>query len=713
MASATEPTPAHTPPRPSAPRPKGILKNSYRNSPPPVSPTDAPLHPIPSDHPLTPKEAKELTIINTQRNAGHRRSSSTAGSRPGGSRRQSSLPPNNNENNEQEEQGQRLKWDEANLYLTEQERTSTMKINEPKTPYAKHYDPLEDPSDMEDNNDVDMAEPIDPDSVDMDRLDGVPNAHQQGQHERQQPSQPRRRTHHADDEIPHISLGEPEEEVPEHDEFPPSSRPSNKRPRAVHVDSNGSGHDTDGEEYLVGLSVEEREKHRRFEEMRKKHYEMKSVAALLGHPEQLEVEDEDDDDEEEKEGEEKPPVPPLPAGQVNGSSCTRLSDSMQLTRLQRPLQRAAVSSNRPFGAVLRPTTATAPTTSLEDRFAHLRIALPTATGAAVEGRRYASVKSQGAYRIPNKKTIPKKMGAKKTGDQYVIPGNIIYKQRGTIWHPGENTIMGRDHTIHAAVAGYVKYYRDPERHPKRQYIGVVFNRDDKLPYPKSAPRRRKLNLVAVPRKTEQSIEETTTPSGIPRSVTRHDDEIPQAENNETAKAAAEQAPGRPEEPMPLVDGNAVVSSLIQDKLRARQAAQAKREARSLEQQKELEARKATRVFHLQDDYSYRESNWEIGRLVGDAGVIPGLEKSESRKAKFRLRRRKRMVWFRGLKNRKIEKAARREEYKARMREEKEQMLAQRKEAAAAVKASLGKVAAEAAAAAAAKETAADKANADA
>ena len=38
----------------------------------------------------------------------------------------------------------RLKWDEANLYLTEQEKNSTMKIDEPKTPYAKHYDPADD-----------------------------------------------------------------------------------------------------------------------------------------------------------------------------------------------------------------------------------------------------------------------------------------------------------------------------------------------------------------------------------------------------------------------------------------------------------------------------------------------------------------------------------------------------------------------------------------
>lgn len=41
-----------------------------------------------------------------------------------------------------------MKWDEANLYLTEQEKSSTMKIDEPKTPYAKRYDPEEDDDEM-------------------------------------------------------------------------------------------------------------------------------------------------------------------------------------------------------------------------------------------------------------------------------------------------------------------------------------------------------------------------------------------------------------------------------------------------------------------------------------------------------------------------------------------------------------------------------------
>lgn len=90
---------------------------------------------------------------------------------------------------------------------------------------------------------------------------------------------------------------------------------------------------------------------------------------------------------------------------------------MHLARLQRPLQRAAASSALPFNAVLLPTA----TTALEERFGHLRISSPNNANAAVEGRRYATVKSQGAYKLKSKKTIPKKMGAKKTGGMPCCP----------------------------------------------------------------------------------------------------------------------------------------------------------------------------------------------------------------------------------------------------------------------------------------------------
>lgn len=95
---------------------------------------------------------------------------------------------------------------------------------------------------------------------------------------------------------------------------------------------------------------------------------------------------------------------------------------MHLARLQGPLQRAAGSSSRSFGTVLRPTTTTATTTTrtLEERFAQLRIASPAAINSTVGGRRYASTKSQGAYKLKSKKTIPKKMGAKKTGGASLV-----------------------------------------------------------------------------------------------------------------------------------------------------------------------------------------------------------------------------------------------------------------------------------------------------
>lgn len=58
--------------------------------------------------------------------------------------------------------------------------------------------------------------------------------------------------------------------------------------------------------------------------------------------------------------------------------------------------------------------------------------------------------------------------------------------------------MGRDHTIFALQPGYVKYYKDPELNPKRQYIGVVLKRDDVLPLPRNAVRRRRLGMELVP-----------------------------------------------------------------------------------------------------------------------------------------------------------------------------------------------------------------------
>ena len=52
---------------------------------------------------------------------------------------------------------------------------------------------------------------------------------------------------------------------------------------------------------------------------------------------------------------------------------------------------------------------------------------------------------------------PKYLGVKKFGGESVIAGNIIVRQRGTKWYPGDNVGLGRDHTIFALVDGRVTF----------------------------------------------------------------------------------------------------------------------------------------------------------------------------------------------------------------------------------------------------------------
>ncbi|MCL4109098.1 UNVERIFIED_CONTAM: hypothetical protein GTU68_031010 [Idotea baltica] len=51
----------------------------------------------------------------------------------------------------------------------------------------------------------------------------------------------------------------------------------------------------------------------------------------------------------------------------------------------------------------------------------------------------------------------KRLGIKKFGGEDVIAGNIIVRQRGTQFHPGENVGLGKDHTLFALTDGTVKF----------------------------------------------------------------------------------------------------------------------------------------------------------------------------------------------------------------------------------------------------------------
>lgn len=52
-----------------------------------------------------------------------------------------------------------------------------------------------------------------------------------------------------------------------------------------------------------------------------------------------------------------------------------------------------------------------------------------------------------------------RLGVKRFGGQLVIPGNIIVRQRGTRYHPGDNVGIGRDHTLFALSEGRVAFRR--------------------------------------------------------------------------------------------------------------------------------------------------------------------------------------------------------------------------------------------------------------
>ena len=53
----------------------------------------------------------------------------------------------------------------------------------------------------------------------------------------------------------------------------------------------------------------------------------------------------------------------------------------------------------------------------------------------------------------------KRLGAKRADGQFVLAGNILYRQRGTKIHPGVNVGIGGDDTLFAKVDGIVKFER--------------------------------------------------------------------------------------------------------------------------------------------------------------------------------------------------------------------------------------------------------------
>ena len=66
-------------------------------------------------------------------------------------------------------------------------------------------------------------------------------------------------------------------------------------------------------------------------------------------------------------------------------------------------------------------------------------------------------KKAGGAVTKNRDTHGKRLGVKIFGGQKAAPGNIIIRQRGTVFHSGSGTMLGRDHTIFAVTAGIVRF----------------------------------------------------------------------------------------------------------------------------------------------------------------------------------------------------------------------------------------------------------------
>ncbi len=70
----------------------------------------------------------------------------------------------------------------------------------------------------------------------------------------------------------------------------------------------------------------------------------------------------------------------------------------------------------------------------------------------------ASKKGQGST-SNGRESESKRLGVKRADGQFVLAGNILFRQRGTKMHPGKNVGIGSDDTLYALVDGTVKFER--------------------------------------------------------------------------------------------------------------------------------------------------------------------------------------------------------------------------------------------------------------
>ena len=81
---------------------------------------------------------------------------------------------------------------------------------------------------------------------------------------------------------------------------------------------------------------------------------------------------------------------------------------------------------------------------------------------------FASKKGAGSTRN-GRDSNAQRLGVKRFGGELVVPGNILVRQRGTKFHPGQGVGIGRDHTIFAVVGGHVTFTSSKNR----KHVNVI------------------------------------------------------------------------------------------------------------------------------------------------------------------------------------------------------------------------------------------------
>lgn len=124
----------------------------------------------------------------------------------------------------------------------------------------------------------------------------------------------------------------------------------------------------------------------------------------------------------------------------------------------------------------------------------------------------------------------KRLGVKLFGGEVAKAGNILVRQRGTSFHPGENVYMGRDHTLHAGIDGVVTFKRSKN---DRSFVSVLPVVSPTIP---EGP-------VLLKKKIQPIAEPVTAPE--PESVSAGDVHTPEESDAVVEKPVKKAAPKVP------------------------------------------------------------------------------------------------------------------------------------------------------------------------